>query len=150
MLFCSVFHVDFEHNYEKRQFLASMLLPDAPDEGRFVLSSNLSRSSWVGQLENVWAAKTIAVVFSRLSMDVFSFAVECRPCVLVISKTSSQMSCFLVSLCLCFLKQQQMTIAGARKKLLLHTKNKSPSPTHNPRNYSDISIQSCFLVMFFW
>lgn len=30
------FHVDYQNNYDKRQFLASMLLPNDPDEGRLV------------------------------------------------------------------------------------------------------------------
>ncbi|XP_074644933.1 protein fantom-like isoform X2 [Tubulanus polymorphus] len=35
--FEKVFHVDPEENYEKRQYLASMLLPDDPDDGRMKL-----------------------------------------------------------------------------------------------------------------
>ena len=31
------FAVDYENNYERRQYLASMLLPNDPDEGRLVL-----------------------------------------------------------------------------------------------------------------
>ena len=34
--YLSVFHVDIEKNYEKRQYLASMLLPNSPDNGRLV------------------------------------------------------------------------------------------------------------------
>ena len=34
-LFCvSVFHVDFDNFYERRQYLASMLLPEDPLDGR--------------------------------------------------------------------------------------------------------------------
>ncbi|XP_060568170.1 X-linked retinitis pigmentosa GTPase regulator-interacting protein 1-like [Ruditapes philippinarum] len=32
--FSKTFHVDFEKNYQRRQYLASMLLPSDPDDGR--------------------------------------------------------------------------------------------------------------------
>jgi len=36
--FRKVFHVDLEKNYEKRQYLASMLLPNSPDSGRITFT----------------------------------------------------------------------------------------------------------------
>ncbi|KAK2146667.1 hypothetical protein LSH36_590g01020 [Paralvinella palmiformis] len=36
--FTKVFHVDYEKNYERRQYLASMLLPDDPEQGRIKFS----------------------------------------------------------------------------------------------------------------
>ncbi|KAK2187638.1 hypothetical protein NP493_159g03000 [Ridgeia piscesae] len=57
--FSKVFHVDFQNHYERRQYLASMLLPDDPDEGRVrftVVSEPVDPDDRDGECEDVGVA----------------------------------------------------------------------------------------------
>eukprot|EP00106_Octopus_bimaculoides_P016413 XP_014783855.1 PREDICTED: protein fantom-like [Octopus bimaculoides] len=51
-------HVDYQNNYEKRQFLASMLLPDDPDRGciRFTVVSEPEKDTQTEECEEVGVA----------------------------------------------------------------------------------------------
>ncbi|XP_052817311.1 protein fantom-like isoform X2 [Mya arenaria] len=56
--FSNTFHVDFENNYQRRQYLASMLLPTDPDDGRirFTLVSEPPEDDQDGDCEDVGVA----------------------------------------------------------------------------------------------
>lgn len=56
--FSKTFHVDFEKNYQRRQYLASMLLPSDPDDGRirFTLVSEPPEDDQEGDCEDVGVA----------------------------------------------------------------------------------------------
>ncbi|XP_053402324.1 protein fantom-like isoform X7 [Mercenaria mercenaria] len=62
--FSKTFHVDFENNYQRRQYLASMLLPSDPDDGsygdhnliRFTLVSEPPEDDQEGDCEDVGVA----------------------------------------------------------------------------------------------
>ncbi|KAL4234620.1 Protein fantom [Mactra antiquata] len=56
--FSKTFHVDFEKNYQRRQYLASMLLPSDPDDGRirFTLVSEPPEDEQEGDCEDVGVA----------------------------------------------------------------------------------------------
>ncbi|XP_052231915.1 protein fantom-like isoform X2 [Dreissena polymorpha] len=56
--FSKTFHVDFENNYQRRQYLASMLLPSDPDDGRirFTLVSEPPEDDQDGDCEDVGVA----------------------------------------------------------------------------------------------
>ncbi|XP_064640394.1 protein fantom-like isoform X3 [Lineus longissimus] len=56
--FQKIFHVDMERNYEKRQHLASMLLPDHPDDGRicFTVVSEPTEDNQSAECEDIGSA----------------------------------------------------------------------------------------------
>lgn len=56
--FYKCFHVDYQNNYDKRQFLASMLLPNDPDKGRirFTIVSEPEQESQGEECEEIGVA----------------------------------------------------------------------------------------------
>lgn len=70
--FSKCFHVDYQNNYDKRQFLASMLLPNDPDEGRirFTIVSEPEKEAQGEECEEVGVAYVRLLDILRNNKDV--------------------------------------------------------------------------------
>lgn len=70
--FSKTFKVDLKHNYERRQYLASMLLPDDPDNGRirFNVVSEPPEDDQEGDCEDVGVAFVSVIDILKNKKDV--------------------------------------------------------------------------------
>ncbi|XP_036370791.1 protein fantom-like isoform X2 [Octopus sinensis] len=70
--FSKCLHVDYQNNYEKRQFLASMLLPDDPDGGsiRFTVVSEPEKDAQTEECEEIGVAYVSLVDILKNKKDI--------------------------------------------------------------------------------